>query len=155
MSAQMQTGSGINFDAWDMQEFDWTGKSFYFIPIINLFYRPIGLGSKLELLNREVRQGGYKIASNMILIQYCPFKGRAMIEVEKQDKYDAQVLTLETNATVDTMVFRGTYSQWGKGIKRLTERVAAKRGLAPRELYYMYVVGWEPGAYRTILFALT
>ena len=155
MSAQIHGGSRVDFTDWDQKEFDWTGKSFYFIPITNLFYRPLGLGSKLEQLNREVRQGGYKTRSNIILIQYSPFKGRIMIEVEKQDKYDAQMTTYEIQTMADTIVYRGAFSLLGKGIKRLTERVVAKRGLEPRELYYMYEGEQVSGVYRTILFAIT
>lgn len=143
----------IDENVWDHKEFDWTGKSFYYIPITFVLGKPIGLGGKLEQLNREARAAGYKILNSRVLIQHASFKGRAMIEVEKQDQYDAQVVTYDDSLRVDTIVYKGSQSGLGKSIKSLTERVAAKRGMPPREIYSMYVS--DSSAFKTIIFAFT
>ena len=144
----------IDDATWDHREHDWTGKTFYFVPLISIFNKPLGLGNKIEQLNREVRQTGYKILDNMILIQFASFKGRVMIEVEKQEKMDAQILSFEEKTAVDTMVYCGSPGQMSESIKRLEERVVSKRGIAPRSIYYKFVskTGRE---YKTILFAIT
>ena len=145
----------INDVEWDQKEFDWTDKAFYFIPLTFIFYKPLAIGSKLEQLNREVHRAGYKVLSNMVLVQHAMFKGRALIEVEKMDKYDAQILHFEERTTVDTIVYRGSPIRISRGIKRLSERVASKRNMAPREVYYMYVTGSASDTYKTIIFGLT
>lgn len=143
----------ISDEYWDRKEFEWTDKSFYFVTATFLFGKPLGLDGKLELLNREVRQAGYKIKNQMILIQHGKFKGRIMIEIEKKDQYDAQVQTYDTQTNCDTIIHYGGMSSLGKGIQRLKDRVAARRMMAPRLFFYMYQP--DPNAQKTILFALT
>ena len=139
--------------AWDNKEFDWTGKSFYFVNITNLMGKPLRLGNKLEQLNREVRQNGYRTINNIILIQYGVMKSKVMIEVEKQEKYDAQVLTFETQTTADSHVFRNQQSTLSKEVKRLCERVYSRRTREPRYIYYWKVS--DPTAQdRTVIFAI-
>ena len=149
------SNSKIDETVWDNKEHDWTGKSFYSIHFFSLFYNPIGLGGKLEQLNREARAGGCKIIGKMVLIEYSMFKGRAMIEIEKQDKYDANLLNFEDKTNVDTMVYRGTPNKKSESIRRLSERVASRRGMAPRMMFYMYVPSGSADSYKTILFAIT
>jgi len=138
--------------AWESREFDWMGKSFYFIPIMNILGKPIGLGKKMVDLNNEVRRNGYKALSTMMLIQYSTFKGRIMIEVEKQDKYDSQVITYDDTTTVDTIVHKGR-GGLGSSVKRLQQRVASRRGMPPRTIYYWLVSGI--GSERIVLLSFT
>ncbi len=145
----------IDEDVWDQKEFEWTGKSFYYIPLIYIFGKPLGLGGKLEQLNREARQNGYKILNNRVLISQAFIKGRAMIEVEKQDKYDAMVDTYEDPLFVDTVIYKSSSGSMSNAFKRLAERVAAKRSMSPRQLYYMYVMDSGGSGYKTILFAFS
>ncbi len=145
----------IDESFWDNKEHDWTGKSFYYVHFFAVFYNPIGLGGKLERLYREIRAGGYKVLENMALIEYGMFKGRAMVEVEKQDKYDANILNFDDKTTVDTSVYRGAPGKISEEIKRLSERVASRRGMAPRFIFYKYVPDKSAEVYKTILFAIT
>mgnify|MGYP000527650406 CR=1 FL=1 len=140
--------------AWDSKEFDWTGKTFYFVTIIRIFGKSIGLGGKLEELNREVRRHGYRTLNNNILIQLGAFKGRIMIEVEKEDRYDAQVVTYEEQTTVDTIVIHQSRTSLSAGVKRLKERVFSRRAMAPREIYY-WDVNAPGGEDCIVLFGLT
>lgn len=140
-------------EQWESKEFEWTGKSFYYVPILNILGHPIGLSSKLELLNREVRQNAYLTKNYIMLIQYSMFGGCAMIEVEKQDKYDAQVKTYDETTTVATIVHKGSLAGIGKTVKRLKERVVSRRGMLPREIYYWLTTG--PGSERMVLFAVS
>jgi len=147
------TSREFSDEAWDKVEHEWTGRCFYYVTATFLLGKPIGLDSKLEELNREIRQNGYKIKNPMILIQCGKMKGRIMMEVEKKDQYDAQVICYDVQTTCDTVVHYGGISSIGKGIERLKERVAARRMMNPREIYYMYQS--DPSASRTIIFALT
>ena len=108
----------------------------------------------MEQLNREVRQNGYKTKNNIILIQHGHLKARIMIEVEKQDKYDAQIHTYSENTSVDTMVFRegtGSFNDW---VKRMKERIFARRTMEIREIYYWKVPS-SAAKSRVVLFGLT
>ena len=145
----------IEDSVWDNKEFDWTGKSFYFINLFCIFFNPVGLIGKLEQLNRDARQNGYKIIGEMVLIERGTFSGRAMIEVEKQDKYDANILALEEKTTVSTIVYRGASSKLGVGIKRLKEMVTLRKNMEPRKILYAYTPVPASGSYKTVLFALT
>ncbi len=147
------TTRGFEDDVWDRKEFDWTGKSFYFINFISLFGINFGLDKKLELLNREIRQNGYKIKNPMILVQYGKVKSRAMIEIEKPDRYDAQVQNYDIATTADTIIHYGGLSSLSKGVQKLKERVFSRRSMLPREIYYVY----QPGANteKTLLIGLT
>ena len=145
--------TAFNEQAWEMREFDWAGKSFYFLEIKNVLGKPIGLGKKLEELNRDLRMHGYRTVNSMILIQHASFKGRIMIEVEKQDKYDAQVTTFEDTTTVDTLVHKGPTGGLRGAIKRIQQRVSSRRGMNPRAIYYWLVDG--PGSERCVIFAIT
>lgn len=148
--------SGKMFDAaeWDAREFDWTGKSFYFISGMNLFGKPIGIGDKFEQLMREIRKNGYKAKNNIILVQYSTFRGRVMIEIEKPDKYDAQIKFYDTQTTADTVLVHGGLSNLGKGVKRLRERVSVRRMIVPREIYYWLVAGPDKPD-QVVLFGIT
>lgn len=139
---------------WDMRDFDWTDKTFYFVPIISIFNKPIGLGSKLEQLNRDARQAGFNILGKMVLIQHGSIKGRIMIEVEKKDVLDANILHFEDKTSVDTIIYRGAPGGISKGVQRLVEWVASKRRIAPREIYYMYIDKPDSSNYKTVIFAI-
>ena len=149
----MTVSQPINYAKWDHKEHDWTGKVFYFVNMICIFSKPLGLGSKMEQLNREVRQAGYKIIDTSILVLADAFSGKVMIEVEKQDIMDAQILHFEDKTTAYTTVYRGSYGGLSKGMRSLAEMVASRRGMAPRSIYYRYV---DPDSadYKTIMFAV-
>ncbi len=149
----MQTSTKFNELAWESKEFDWTGKTFYFIPIINVFGHPFGLGNKLFQLNRDCRQAGCKTLSGIILIQYKLFGGRLMIEIEKPDQYDAQVITFEDTTTVDTVVHKGSAASIGRTAARLKQRVSSRRSMEPRAIYYWLVNGI--GSERAVVFSVT
>lgn len=138
---------------WESKEFDWTGKSFYFIPIMNVFGKPISLGNKLEELNRELRMNGYRTVNTMMMIEVAMFKGRIMVEVEKLDKYDSQVITFIDVTTAETIVHKGSTGSLGATVKRLQQRVASRRGMNPHHVYYWLVDG--PGSEKAVLFAVT
>ncbi len=137
---------------WEAKEFDWTGKSFYYVSLMNIMGKPLNLGGKMEELMRELRQNGYKMVSNIILVQYKTFGGRIMTEVEKQDKYDAQVAAYEMHLTVDTVV-QPKGKGLAPGIKRIRSRVTSKRTREPREIYYWPVDGASSERY--VVFSFT
>ena len=137
--------------SWESKEHDWTGKSFYFIPIMNVFGKPLSLGNKFEELNRELRMNGYRTLNSMILVQAATFKGRIMVEVEKLDKYDSQVITFDDTTTADTIVHKGSSGSLGSDGKRLQQRFASRRGMNPKDIYYWHIDG--PGSDRAVLFA--
>jgi len=143
------------FDAsdWDAREYEWTGKSFYYISINNLFGKPLGLSEKLVDLNREVRQNGYRPLNNIILVEYALFKGKLMVEVEKLDKYDAQLLTFDIQTTADSIVVHTGMSGLAKGIERLKQRIVNHRAMDPRGIYYWLVNGL--GSSQIVIFGLT
>ena len=151
------SGGGANFEdsAWDRKETEWTGKSFYSVPVTFLLGKPLGLGNKLEELNRELRQSGYKPVNSMVLIQFGKFKGRAMIEVPKKDTHDASICTYDIPTTVTTMVYKGEPLGIAKGFVKLKELVYSRRSMEARELYYLYIPSAGAGGYKTILFAIT
>ncbi len=140
--------------SWNDKEFDWTGKSFYFVNFTSLLGNPIGLGGKMEQLMREVRQNGYKTMNNVVLVQHGVTKGKVMIEVEKQDKYDAQVLTFEENTAVDTLVIKESVTTLSNGVKRMKERVFNRRTMEPRGIYY-WKVTLPGGSGYIVIFGLT
>jgi hypothetical protein len=149
----MTVNRPINFAEWDQKEHDWLGKAFYFVNIICVFSKPLSLGSKIEQLNREVRQAGYKIIDTSILIHAEAFSGKLLIEVEKKDTMDAQILSFEDQTKAYTAVYRGSPGGLSKGMKNLSEMVASRRGMAPRWIFYRYT---DPNAadYKTIIFAV-
>ena len=140
--------------SWTDKEFDWTGKSFYFVNVTSLLGKPVGLGGKMERLMREVRQNGYKTLNNIVLVQHGVMKAKVMIEVEKQDKYDAQVLTFEENTAVDTMVIKEGVTSLNTGAKRMKERVFNRRTMESRAIYY-WKVTLPGGRGYTVVFGLT
>jgi hypothetical protein len=145
----------IDDDVWDNKEFDWNGKSFYYIKFLSLFSNPIGLPGKLEQLVQEARKGGFKVVGNMVLVEHSSFGGEAMIEVEKLDKFDADVHNFEERTTVCTVVYRGSPGKLHQGIKRLREIVTQRKGMEPRKIFYAYNSASTSGSYKTVLFALT
>ncbi|NQU06398.1 MAG: hypothetical protein HQ568_09920 [Calditrichaeota bacterium] len=149
----MAASKPINYAEWEQKEHDWTGKAFYFVNMTCVFSKPLVLGSKMEQLNREVRQAGYKIIDTSILILAEAFSGKVMIEVEKQDIMDAQILHFEDKTQAYTTVYRGSPGGLSKGMKSLAEIVASRRGMSPRSIYYRYV---DPDSadYKTIMFAV-
>ncbi len=149
----IMVNKSFNDSQWDQKSSEWKDKSFYYIPILNIMNVPMGLSNKLETLYRDVRKNGYRTVNNMILIQYKTFGGRVMIEVEKQDKYDSQVATYEMDTTADTMVYSKSSGSLGNAVKLIKERVASRRGLSPREIYYWMVNG--PGSEKTVVFAIS
>lgn len=149
----MQTNKQFSESDWDMQERDWSGKCFYYIPITNVLGKPVGLTNKIMDITREARKAGYTIISNMILIEHSNFGGKIMVEVEKKDQYNANILTLDDGATVDTIVHRGPVSSVGQTIKKAKERVASRRSMQPRAIYYWLVTGI--GSQKTVVFALS
>lgn len=151
--AGLATSREITDEAWDRQEHDWTNKSFYYANVTFLLGSALGLDNKLEELNREIRSNNYKIKNPMVLIQSGKFKGRIMIEIEKKDQYDAQVVTYDTPTNCDTIIAYGGKAGIGKGVEKLKERVAARRGMDAREVYYLFQP--DPNAQKTIIFALT
>lgn len=141
--------------SWDRKEFDWTGKSFYFVEFFNILGMPIGLGSKVEELNRELRKNGYKALSPMILIQHTSgLRGRVMIEVEKKDQYDAQVYTLDTQTSADCVAVLTGKSGLSKGIERIKQQVSSRRDMNPRMIFYWCVEGID-NPRNIVVFGLT
>jgi len=152
----MPTGNlmrGIDDASWDRKEFDWTGKSFYFVNFISLFGIHFGLNKKLEILNREIRQNGYKTKNSMVLIQYGKVKARTMLEIEKPDRYDAQVQNYDIATNADTIVHYSGLASLAKGVEKLKERVYSRRSMMPREIYYVYQS--EGNANKILLIGLT
>jgi hypothetical protein len=151
------TGVGAGFDdaVWDRKETEWTGKTFYFVPVTFLFGKPLGLGKKLEELNRQMRQGGYKPVNSLVLLQFGKFKGRAMVEVPKKDTYEANLHSYDIPTTVTTLVYKGDPVGIARGFDKLKELVYSRRSMAAREFYYLYVPNTTAGNYRTVLFAIT
>ena len=145
----------IDDDTWDNKEFDWNGKSFYYIKFLSLFNNPIGLPGKLEHLMQDARKNGFKVVGNMVLVEHSTFGGEAMIEVEKSDKFDADIHNFEERTSVATVVYRGSPGKMNEGIKRLREMVTQRKGMEPRKIYYAYTSGSASGSYKTVLFALT
>ncbi|MFH0764789.1 MAG: hypothetical protein V2A61_00050 [Calditrichota bacterium] len=143
------------FDAsdWDAREFEWTGKSFYYISIINIFGKPFGLSEKLVDLNRELRQNGYRPLNNIVLIEHALFKGKIMVEVEKLDKYDDHLLTFEIQTTADSIVIHTGMSGLAKGVERLKQRIVNRRDMNPRGIYYWLVNSL--GSSQIVVFGLT
>ncbi len=153
MAANVISSREISDEVWDRTEHDWAGKSFYYVTAIFILGKALGLDSKLEQLTREVREGGYKIINQMILIQHGKFKGKIMIEIEKKDLWDAQVFTYDVGTSCDTVLHLGGLSNLGKGIERLKERVVARRMRDPREIFYLYQPDMNNP--KIIVFALT
>jgi hypothetical protein len=143
----------ISDEAWDRKEFDWTGRSFYFVNCTFLLGNAIGLDNKLEQMNRDLRTSGYKVKNPMILVEYGKFKGRVMIEVEKKDQYDAQYHVYDVHTNCDTIVLYGGLSNLKKGVDRLREWVTSRRSMEPRQIFYLYQP--DTGVTKTILFGLT
>ena len=144
----------IDESAWDNKEFDWMGKSFYYVTFPCIFSNPIGLIGKLEQISRDARQSGYKIIGKMVLVEIGSFGGQAMIEVEKLDRYDANVINFDEKTTVLTVVYRGSPGKLSAGFKKLKEMVASRKGMAPRKIMYAYTPV-AASSYKTVLFALT
>lgn len=153
MSAYSQQKGFIESE-WTDKEFDWTGKSFYFVTVLTILGNPIGLGGKMEQLMREVRQHGYKTINNIVMVQHGVTKAKVMIEIEKQDKYDAQVLTFEEHAVVDTLVIKDSVTSLSTGVKRMKERVFNRRSMEHRAIYYWNVTLTGGSGY-TVIFGLT
>lgn len=145
---------GFEDAQWDRKEHDWTGKSFFFVTVPHILGKPIGLGKKLEDLNRQMRQAGYKPVNNLVWIQHGAGKGKAMVEVLKQDKYDANVLTFDTSTTAISLIYKGHPSGLAKGVRQLAELVVLRKSMEPREVYYLYVPYPDPANYKTILVGL-
>ncbi|MFN3822005.1 MAG: hypothetical protein ACK4OO_06685 [bacterium] len=123
---------------WDRKEHDWTGKWFYFVEFFSLFGKILKVNDKLETLNRGVRMERYKTVSPIIWVQYGKMKGRMLIEIEKPDRYDAQVFSYEIPTTADSIVHLGGIATLSKGVERLKEIVYSRRQMEPREIYYLY-----------------
>lgn len=151
------TGGGAGFDdaVWDRKETEWTGKSFYSVPLTFLFGKPMGLGKKLEELNRQMRQDGYKPVNSMVLLQFGKFKGRAMVEVPKKDTYEANLHAYDIPTMVITMIYSGDPMGIARGFDKLKELVYSRRNMEAREFYYLYVPSVGAGGYKTVLFAIT
>ena len=145
----------IDDDIWDRKEHDWTGKTFYITKILTIFNIPLGLAGKLEQLNQDLSRAGYKIKTNMVLIEPGTFSSMAMIEVDKQNKYDANILHFDEQTNVETFVYKGPQNKVSGGMRQLAERVTSKRGMPPRKVMYMYTYSGSESKYKTILFALT
>ena len=152
MAATIGSQGFIESD-WDIKEHDWGGKCFFFLPYSSLLAKITGHGKKVEQIRFEVRKNGYKTLNNMILFEHSTFKGKVMVEIEKQDKYDDQVITFDEGSIVDTLVHIGSISSVGKVITRLTERVSNKRAKPPRSIYYWLVSG--VGSDKTVVFAIS
>lgn len=123
---------------WDRKEHDWTGKCFYFQEFYSILGKVLQMEEKLEALNREVRMARYKIVSPIIWVQVGKMKGRMMLEIEKPDRYDAQVRTFDIPTSADSIVHLGGMATLSRGIQRLKELVYARRQMEPREIYYAY-----------------
>lgn len=152
MTATIES-QGFKESDWDIKEHNWEGKSFFFLPYNILLTKFTGLGKKIEQIRFEVRKNGYKTLNNIILFEHGSFKGKVMVEVEKQDKYDDQILTFDEGSIVDTLVHHGSISSVGKVITRLVERVSNKRAKPPRSVYYWLVSG--EGSNKSVVFAIS
>lgn len=139
-------------ESWHMKEFDWTGKSFYFVNYRNIFSIAIGLSGKLEQLNRDIITARYKKINSTIYVELGKSSCKIMLEIEKPLDYNAQVFTYDEPTVVDTLVVRGNQKQFAKGIQQLNERVYAKRETHTRQLFKVYNTG-NPD--RHILIGLT
>jgi len=135
---------------WDKKEFNWQGKTFYFVPVMNIFHHPIGLGDKLEQLNREIKKAGYKVACRNVIIEYSSFGGKAMIEIEPPNQFDANLLTFDDPTKVYALVHPAPAKELSKAVTILSERVSAKGGMDVRKVYYLY----DPSGPRTIVLGL-
>jgi hypothetical protein len=104
---------------------------------------------------QDARKSGFKVIGNMVLVERSMFGGQAMIEVEKMDKFDADIHNFEERTSVSTIVYRGSPGKLHEGIKRLREMVTLRKGMEPRKIYYAYTTASASGSYKTVLFALT
>ena len=112
--------TGSDFDG---TEEDWNGKTFFWLPVTTLFGKPIGLEDVYNKLIGSISKEGLTFIPNpRILLETGLFSSKWLVEIEKPENYNAQVITIEASK-VHIKEATGDDAAIKRVIERMRERV--------------------------------
>lgn len=128
----------IDVSEWEGKELDWENKTFYFLPITNLLYKPIDLEEKVRQLKKEVVQKNYEfIDVRIMLCEWSQFKGRLMTQIKNPEIYDANIHIFDMGK-VYTTVFRGKSKELKQAVKDFQSQIELNYGVPVQNTLVWY-----------------
>ena len=123
---------------WEGKEFDWENKTFYFLPLNYLMYKPLGLPEKIRQLRKYIIDKNYSFSDFIpILCNWAPFKGRVMIQIKNPEKYDENIYTFDMGK-VFTTVFQGPAKEFRQAVKDFCSQIELNHGIPPQAVLVWY-----------------
>lgn len=146
--------AGADFD---QKEEDWSGFTFYWLPVKCIFGKPVGLENVFRQLISTVSKERLQFKqSPRILFEPGTFSAKVMVEVDIPDSYNAQVLTCVAGKVFSAEAI-GDGSQLEKVADRQRKKVEAD-GYVIQGVYFWYITDspWElKKSSRTVVFVRT
>ena len=129
----------INPAEWEGVEFDWENKTFFFLPINNLLYKPFGLDEKTRLLRKEVMKKNYQFTDfKPLLCEWASFKGRILAEIENPHKYDEDIYIFDMG-TVYSTVYQGSVKEFKRSVSEFASQIELNHGVPAQKVFIWYL----------------
>ena len=139
MALKKCTCPHIKPEDWEGKEFDWENKTFYFLPINCILYKPQGLQDKIRQLRKEIIEKNYEFTDFIpVLCEWAAFKGRLMVQIENPQKYDANIYVFDMGKIFST-VFQGPSKKFKQAVKDFAGQVELEHGIPPQSILVWYV----------------
>jgi len=123
---------------WEGKEFDWENKTFYFLPINHLLFKPINLEEKTRQLKREIVHKAYTfIDARLILCEWAQFKGRLMTQIKNPEIYDANIHIFDMG-TIYATVFKGKSKKFKQAVGDFQSQIELEKGIPVQNTFIWY-----------------
>ncbi|MCX7836241.1 MAG: hypothetical protein N2450_09290 [bacterium] len=145
---------GMDFE---QKEEDWEGYCFYWLPVKYFFGKAVNLENSFkELISTVSKEGLQFKPSPRILVEPGQFSGKVLVEIEKPDKYHAQVFSCEKGKVFSAEAI-GDEAHVKKVMERQKQKVA-NEGYVIQGVYLWYLTDapWDlKKNSRTVVFVRT
>ena len=123
---------------WEGKEFEWENKTFYFVPVNMLLYKPRNLEEKVRQLRKEVAEKDYKFTDlKPTLCEWAAFKGRLLSQIWNPQKYDESVYVFDMG-TVYSTVFEGPAKDFKRAVTEFASQIQLNHSVPAQSIYVWY-----------------
>ena len=142
---------GTQFDG---KEADWSGKAFFFTKTPLLFHIPIRIGKDIPKVIEQAKAKGYAFGDEAMLMQQDGlFSGKVLLEIEKPETVDPNVMTMPAGTRATGSYFLGPWSKLSGPSQKLCGALKAQ-GKQAKAVYFWYLTCPECSkerGYQTVL----
>lgn len=126
------------FLAWDMQEYDWSGKSFYRVTVPMISHFPVAPELKVPKVVKAIKEQGLTPTTPpLILFNDGMLVGSLLVEVLPSDRNRAKIHEMKGTKVI-SKTFRGPRHLVPKALKEF-DRSLMRSGRVTNDFYFWFL----------------